>query len=330
VKSLITHVIKVAITVGLLFAIFHKIGAASIVTQFRKLSVGSIALCVIFTFLQQWVIASRFSGVVDLCGGRLSRRRSLRLCIESMFFSQAFVSLLGGDIFRAWRLRSSGLLPVDIARALIFDRLNALVLNHLLLVVAVLPVLPLIGDRKITLGIAIVAFGGLVGLAVLIIVVVVIDRLRDFPAIQRMTERSRWVAAALEIAVVGRLFVNGRRSIEISLFSLIGALINCVQLLLLLIGMDVPIKVTLACALLTPLLVEISVLPISIAGWGLREGAAGFLFSAVGLDAERAVTASVAFGLLALLVGMVGGVLWLLDHFDLKGTAAAESHPVGE
>jgi glycosyltransferase 2 family protein len=331
VKSLITHAIKVAITLGLLFAIFHKIGAASIVTQFRKLSVGSIALCVIFSSLQQWVIASRFSGVVELCGGHLNRRRSLRLCIESMFFSQAFISILGGDIFRAWRLRSSGLLPVDIARALIFDRFNALVLNHLLLVAAVLPVLPLIGDRKITLGIVIIALGGLAGLAALIIVGMVIEWVRDFAPIQRMTERSRWVAAALDIAVVGRLFINGRRSIKISLFSLIGALINCILLLLLLTGMDVPIKITVACALLTPLLVEISVLPISVAGWGLREGAAGFLFGAVGLDAERAVTASVAFGLLALLVGMVGGVLWLLDHFDLKRTTAtAESHPVGK
>jgi hypothetical protein len=268
---------------------------------------------------------------VELCGGYLSPRRSLRLCIESVFFSQAFISLLGGDIFRAWRLRSSGLLPVNIARAVIFDRLNALFLNHFLLVLAVLPVLPLISDHKIALGIVIIALGGLVGLAALIVVGMVIDRVRDLAPVQRMTERSRAVAAALDIAVVGRLFVKGRRSIGISLFSLIGALINCVLILLLLIGMDVPVKIALACALLTPLMVEISVLPISIAGWGLRESAAGFLFGAVGLDTERAVTASVAFGLLALLVGIVGGVLWLLDHFDLKGTsAAAESPPVGE
>jgi hypothetical protein len=140
VKSIITCAIKVVITLGLPFAIFHRIGAASIITQFRKLPVGSVLLCVILAFLQQWVLASRFSRVVELCGGYLSRGRSLRLCTESMFFSQAFTSLLGGDIFRAWRLRSSGLLPVDIARAVIFDRLNALFLiilnalffNHLL------------------------------------------------------------------------------------------------------------------------------------------------------------------------------------------------------
>jgi hypothetical protein len=331
VKSFVTYAIKVVITLGLLFAIFHKIGAASIITQFRKLPVGSVLLCVILAFLQQWVVASRFSRVVKLCGGYLSPRRSLRLCIESMFFSQAFISLLGGDIFRAWRLRSSGLLPVDIARAVIFDRLNALFVNHLLLVLAVLPVLPLISDREIALGIVIIALGGLVGLAALLVVGRVIDRVRDLAPVQRVTERSRAVAAALDIAVVGRLFVKGRRSIGISLFSLIGALINCVLILLLLIGMDAPVTIALACALLTPLMVEISVLPISIAGWGLREGAAGFLFGAVGLDTERAITASVAFGLLALLVGIVGGVLWLLDHFDLKGTSAvAESPPVGE
>jgi glycosyltransferase 2 family protein len=330
-KSFITHVIKVVITLGLLFAIFHKIGGASIITQLRKLPVGGIVLCVILAFLQQWVVASRFSRVVELCGGYLSPSRSLRLCIESMFFSQAFISLLGSDIFRAWRLRSSGLLPIDIARAVIFDRLNALVINHLLLALAVLPVLPLISDRKIMLGIVIVALGGLVGLAALIIFGMVINRVMDLASIQRMTGRSRWVTAAFDIAVVGCLFIKGRRTVGISLLSLIGGLINCILLLLLLIGMDVPIKIALACALLTPLLIEISVLPISIAGWGLREGAAGFLFGAVGLDADRAVTASVAFGFLALLVGIVGGVLWLLDHFDFKATAAAaERSPVGE
>ena len=190
-KSFISYAIKVVITLGLLFAIFHKIGAASIITQFRKLPVGSVLLCVILAFLQQWVVASRFSRVVELCGGYLSPRRSLRLCIESMFFSQAFISLLGGDIFRAWRLRSSGLLPVDIARAVIFDRLNALFLNHLLLALAVLPVLPLISDRKIALGIVIIALGGLVGLAALVVVGMAIDRVRDLGPVQRMTERSR-------------------------------------------------------------------------------------------------------------------------------------------
>jgi hypothetical protein len=154
-----------------------------------------------------------------------------------MFFSQAFISLLGGDIFRAWRLRSSGLLPVNIARAVIFDRLNALFLNHFLLVLAVLPVLPLISDREIALGIVIIALGGLVGLAALVVVGMAIDRVRDLAPVLRTTEGSRAVAAALDIAVVGRFFVKGRRSIEISLFSLIGVLINCVLILLLLIGM---------------------------------------------------------------------------------------------
>ena len=51
------------------------------------------------------------------------------------------------------------------------------------------------------------------------------------------------------------------------------------------------------------------VLPLSISGWGLREGAAAALFPLAGLSASAGLAASVAFGLTFLAITLPGLIL---------------------
>ena len=52
-------------------------------------------------------------------------------------------------------------------------------------------------------------------------------------------------------------------------------------------------------------------IPVTVAGWGLREGAAAVLWGAVGLAAADGVVVSVAYGLLVL-IGSLPGALFLM------------------
>ena len=61
--------------------------------------------------------------------------------------------------------------------------------------------------------------------------------------------------------------------------------------------------------LVAPVLVTM-LLPVTVAGWGLREGAAAALWHAVGLTAADGVAISVAYGLLVL-VSSLPGLLFL-------------------
>jgi len=54
----------------------------------------------------------------------------------------------------------------------------------------------------------------------------------------------------------------------------------------------------------------ISLLPFSVAGWGLRESAMATGFALVHAPAAAAVAASVMFGVLTLLISLPGGLLW--------------------
>ena len=59
--------------------------------------------------------------------------------------------------------------------------------------------------------------------------------------------------------------------------------------------------------LFVPLAITISMIPVSVAGIGLREGAFVFLFSRVGLDTTEALGLSLTWFLIIVLVGLYGG-----------------------
>jgi hypothetical protein len=61
---------------------------------------------------------------------------------------------------------------------------------------------------------------------------------------------------------------------------------------------------------LIPLTALVTMLPVSMNGYGLREGAFAFAFSQIGLPVEAAVAISVAATLCTMALSLVGGVLY--------------------
>ena len=73
------------------------------------------------------------------------------------------------------------------------------------------------------------------------------------------------------------------------------------------VGLDVPL---LACLVLVPPAMLVATLPISLGGWGVREGVLVAAFAMIGISADAALAVSVAFGLLVMASGGVGLAVW--------------------
>lgn len=69
-----------------------------------------------------------------------------------------------------------------------------------------------------------------------------------------------------------------------------------------------------------PLILGAMVVPLAMAGWGVREAAAAALFAALGADASEGVAVAIAFGLIGLVSSLPGLVVWLLPK-DLGTTS---------
>jgi hypothetical protein len=66
-----------------------------------------------------------------------------------------------------------------------------------------------------------------------------------------------------------------------------------------------------AAFVIVPAVMLVSLAPVTFAGWGLREGAMIVGLGLAGVSASDALAVSVAFGLLLVVLGVPGGVLWL-------------------
>jgi glycosyltransferase 2 family protein len=64
---------------------------------------------------------------------------------------------------------------------------------------------------------------------------------------------------------------------------------------------------------LIPPVMLITMLPISIAGWGLREATMGLAFGYAGLAANEGVNVSLLFGAVSFIVGAIGGLVWIFS-----------------
>ena len=64
---------------------------------------------------------------------------------------------------------------------------------------------------------------------------------------------------------------------------------------------------------LIPPIMLITMLPISIAGWGVREATMGLAFGYAGLMTNEGINVSLLFGAVSFLVGAFGGLVWIFS-----------------
>jgi len=85
---------------------------------------------------------------------------------------------------------------------------------------------------------------------------------------------------------------------------------------------DIPLTWKQGAAIL-PAVILLASLPISFAGWGLREGAIMMALGAYGVPQETALAMSLVYGTLHLASAFPGLILWILDKRRLKPSVSS-------
>ena len=219
---------------------------------------------------------------------------ALREYYLSVFLNQVIPGGVVGDVSRAWRHArhqdDSRVLGGSAVRAVILERASGQVVMTAVTVLS-LAVMP------ITLGaawwLAVVGIGAVtVGLGV---------------ASRRLGSSARgWLGTFWGDA---RRALLSRDAAPVQIATS-GVVVSCYIGTYLLSARAIGIETSLLvlAPLVAPVLVTMLV-PVTIAGWGVREGAAALLWGIAGLTAIDGVAISVAYGVLVLLSTLPGGVL---------------------
>jgi uncharacterized membrane protein YbhN (UPF0104 family) len=196
------------------------------------------------------------------------------------------------------------------ARSVALDRLIGLLSSLLIVSLTASWAIQLTGDETMRHSIVVMAVAGIA----LIAAFAFVGYLARHPALAQAArgkiKEYRVIYAILDtLSVVRHLFTGWRHIPKILLTSLIIQFINVAVIFSLINGMGAEVSMW-QCLMIVPTVMLISLLPFSIAGWGLRESAMATGFSLIHAPAAAALAASVMFGIFTLLLALPGGVLW--------------------
>lgn len=242
-------------------------------------------------------------GLVEKGEHIVSRLSSLKIYYISIFFNCCLPGTVGGDAVRIFLLKSEHMpLPITISSVLI-DRIIALLALGIMSGLTIPIFAGYLGGISWLL-IPLFLFLGIMVLRVLL----KIDRL----VLQMPFLRSQdWI---VHLAKSIRLTFSRPKSALHSLFyAALAHASYCLAAYVLAASLGSPISL-LDALTLVPWVLLISIIPISIGGWGLREAAMVYMLGLVGVPQVVALTLSIQLGLISIAISIPAGFLWLTSR----------------
>lgn len=255
---------------------------------------GSVVLNLIQAVVctHRWMLLARN---VDSVPGFLP---SYAAYLEGLFFNQALPSFVGGDAVRVVRWRSFGVATRDAIFSVMRDRLFGAIGAALIALLATALLLGTPVDRRLLLLAFLLALAALLGSTGVLVAMQSRRLIRfaaRFPRVLDVLNRLR--ATRLDLKTWTRLSANALFGHALSGIS--------VYLLAQSLGIDVPWLLLVST---TGIVLVVTMIPISLAGWGVREASFLALLVPLGAESERVMLLGIAFGFACLLSALLGGV----------------------
>ena len=295
---------KVAVTAALLWLAFRKVDLVAVGSDLSRLSPWWGAAALLMAGLIILADATLLAGVLRIFGRRLPFGSALLYSLVGWFFSNVAPSTVGGDIFRGVQLSRVGVPAGAAARLILSIRLLSYVTLVAVIATGFPVALGLMGRHRDLLVLAFILVGAIGALGGVLL-------LAYFPRLPRL---ERWPLARKFIALADdfrRLLLPGKQNALAWVSALVQHLLRVLLLACLAngLGLEIPVATLFA---FTPAALLVAMVPISIGSWGVREVSFVYLLGSAGVSAEAALSLSIMFGLLKILVGALGGAVWVL------------------
>jgi glycosyltransferase 2 family protein len=282
---------------AILLILFWRVGAGPFIHGIREINGWSLLAAVVITALTTVAAAWRWKVVGDALGVGLPLHTAVAAYYRSQFLNSALPGGILGDVHRGV---SHGRAAQDVShglRAVAWERTAGQVVQT---AVALIVLFLLPSPVRSWLPISSAVIIGTVAAAVVVIHAVVphgssrparIVRAIRADVRAGLIDRRAWPAVTVASLVV----VAGHLSIFVIAARTAGVTTSTASL--------IPLAVLVLLA---------TTLPLSIGGWGPREGVAAWAFAAAGLGAGQGVAAATAYGVMAFAATLPGAVVLII------------------
>ena len=295
---------KLAVTGVLVWYLLGEVDLQKSGQHLAGFDVGWGVLALLVVALLFLVAALRWQIYARALHISLNIGAAFRLYLIGQFIGQILPASVGGDAVRVWLLARRGVAVGQGVSSVVLERLTGLI-GILILIAALLPLTFTYVDEAwqrlaivLLLAIAAAGISVVVGLS---FVPRLITRWRTLAVISKLAD------VASEARRAGLMLKPALSVLLLSIFMHLLAVL-AVYILALGLGMEIT---PLACLALVPVVLLLSTLPISVAGWGVRENVMVAALAFAGAESSEALALSILFGLTLLALSLVGAVIWL-------------------
>ncbi len=304
-KRYLWTLIRLGVTGGLLWYISGKIDFGEALRLIPGAHPGWSALAVGMIVAQLFIIALRWRYLARMTGTAPNYPSFARFTIEGMFFNQALPSSVGGDAVRMYRLaRCPGIGTTRAISSVLLDRGFGLLGIIIIASAFLIPFIGLVTDPALKNGAVLLIAAGTIGFALFLALDLMPPSLRRWKVIAELLNMSRQAR---------RVFMEPLQMMRIGITTVVGQMVALSALYVLALALEVEVSYAMTMAVL-PIAALISTVPITIAGWGLREGVMVLALSYAAVPEAEALALSLMYGLALLAAGLPGGVIWLLSR----------------
>src|SRR3984957_4473740 len=303
-RRILLSAIKILVSAALLYLALRKANFSDLASRIDVASLGWLGLAIAATFLQIFVGVLRWCAISAECGAPLTTRTAMRYNLIGAFFNQTLPSSIGGDAVRLWLVARGGAGWRAATYSIFVDRAIGLIALAIIIVASLPWSLSLISDpagRSALLFVDFAALAGGVGFLIL--------GMLPWPWLKHWWGTHHPYACSV---IANRVIFSRKHGPSIAVLSVLVHVLAVVIAWCVVQSIAAPVAFSQIFLLIPPIML-ITMLPISIAGWGVREATMGLAFGYAGLPANEGVNVSLLFGAVSFIVGAFGGLVWIFS-----------------
>jgi glycosyltransferase 2 family protein len=299
-RGLAVGSVKALISIALIVFLATRLNYTQVLSYWRVLNGAWIVGALAVLLLEMCAIAGvRLKLMLAYVDVRCPLTMTVQTALCGFFFEQVTIGFVGGDAIRLWLLRRADVPFGRAIGALLLDRALGFASLVLLSLLGVHALMALIDERLrsvIAVTLLVVVAIGCVG----VVIAFALTKLLPLSRLAAFWRRLSSPSQAIHIAIIGIVFALAATThlLNVLVFWMLGQSI----------GLTVAFDQWF---IVVPTVLLISMLPISIGGWGVREGAMVVALRGFGIPTEEALLPSILFGLCAVTAALPGAIFWI-------------------
>jgi uncharacterized membrane protein YbhN (UPF0104 family) len=297
--KLFTIGIKIAFAGFAFWFLSKKLDYSKLPELFYTMNYSLLVLALLLQSLSIIIAAYRWKRVMQPLGFNENSLFYQKLYFTGFFFSQSLPGSIGGDAVRLLALTNKGYHISDSLYGIFIDRVVGLV-GLLLINLFALLFAPNFLTSSIVNTALLISLGGLFGFFLL----AVLHKIINFDAMPKLHFLGELSKRLLKV------HSNNRKALFQIFLSIIIHLLSILSIYSISVAANLGVEFG-AFLCLMPLVILLTILPISFAGWGVREGAMVALFAMSGANKEAIMAVSIAYGVILIVSSLPGFATWL-------------------